>query len=65
VVEIFQRSLPVVVKCRDRIGRKDLKGLEGFAEKHDSPLQIVVTKEKLDADESIVMVPLWLFLLMC
>lgn len=65
VVEIFQRSLPVEVKYRDRIGRKDLKGLEEFAEKHDSPLQIVVTKEKLDLDGSIVMVPLWLFLLMC
>jgi predicted AAA+ superfamily ATPase len=55
----------VEVKYRDRIGRRDLKGLEEFAEKHDSPLQIVVIKEKLDLDGSIIMVPLWLFLLMC
>lgn len=65
VIEILQKPLPIEVKYRDRIDRKDLRGLQELSKKFKPSLQIAITKEKLDLNESTVFTPLWLFLLMC
>lgn len=65
VVDMLQKPIPIEVKYRDRIGRKDLKGLLEFSEKHRTPFQAVITREKLDLNGNVVFIPLWLFLLMC
>jgi len=65
VIEMLQKPLPIEVKYKDRIDQKDLKGLEELSKKYKPPLQIAVTKEKLDLNENTVFAPLWLFLLMC
>jgi len=65
LIELYQKSIPIEVKYRDTIDRKDLKGMLEFSEKHKTPFQLVITKEKLDLNTHIIFVPLWLFLLMC
>lgn len=65
VVDMLQKPIPIEVKYRDKIDRKDLKGLLEFSEKHKTPFQAVITREKLDLNGNTVFIPLWLFLLMC
>jgi predicted AAA+ superfamily ATPase len=65
IIEILQKPIPIEVKYRDKIDKRDLKGLLEFSKKHKSPFQIAITREKLDLNENIIFIPLWLFLLMC
>jgi predicted AAA+ superfamily ATPase len=65
VMELLQKPIPVEVKYRDSFDEKDLKGLNLFNESHEPPLSIVVTKDKLDLRGKTILIPLWLFLLMC
>jgi len=65
VVELLRKPVPIEVKYRNSIDRKDLKGLLEFSKKHETPLQVVITRDKLDMNGNIVFIPLWLFLLMC
>ena len=65
VVDMLQKPIPIEVKYRDKVDRKDLKGLLEFSEKHKTPFQAVITREKLDLSGNTVFIPLWLFLLMC
>ncbi|MCL6579456.1 MAG: ATP-binding protein [Candidatus Bathyarchaeota archaeon] len=65
IVDMLQKPIPIEVKYRDKIDRKDLKGLLEFSEKHKTPFQAVITREKLDLSGNTVSIPLWLFLLMC
>jgi len=65
VVEMFRKPLPIEVKYRDRIEKRDLRGLLEFSKKNKPPFQILVTKEKLDLNNNIIFIPLWLFLIMC
>ena len=64
VMEMFQKPLPIEVKYRDEIRRKDLKGLLEFSTEHKTPFQMVVTRERLDLKDNIIFIPLWLFLIM-
>jgi len=65
VFERFRKPLPIEVKYRDRIEKRDLKGLLEFSKRYRPPLKMVVTRERLDLNDNIIFVPLWLFLMMC
>ncbi|MEM2122193.1 MAG: ATP-binding protein [Candidatus Bathyarchaeia archaeon] len=65
VFNLRQKPIPIEVKYKDTINTKDLKGISEFSEIHKTPFQILVTKEKLDIENNTILVPLWLFLLMC
>jgi predicted AAA+ superfamily ATPase len=65
VAELSQRPIPVEVKYRETVDERELRGLTEFARTHRPPLNIVVTKERLDVSDNTVFIPLWLFLLMC
>ncbi|MGF3522124.1 MAG: ATP-binding protein, partial [Candidatus Bathyarchaeia archaeon] len=65
ILEIHQKPIPIEVKYKDTIDKKDLKGIQDFAETHKTPLQIIITKEKLDIENNTILTPTWLFLLMC
>ena len=65
VVELQQKPIPIEVKYKENITKKDLRGLEEFEKKHKNPFSIVVTRNKLEMKEKRVFIPLWLFLLMC
>ncbi len=59
--------LPIEVKFKSKVDKKELKGLFSFMDKYNCKNGIVVTKNSLDSIESegkeIHMVPIWLFLL--
>ncbi|MBS7619321.1 ATP-binding protein [Candidatus Bathyarchaeota archaeon] len=65
VMELLQKPVPVEVKYRDSFDEKDMKGLNMFNESHEPPLSLVVTKERLDLQGKTILIPLWLFLLLC
>jgi len=62
---MFQRPLPIEVKYREKIDKRDLKGLKEFSMRNNSSFQIVVTKERFDQEDRIIFIPLWLFLMIC
>jgi predicted AAA+ superfamily ATPase len=59
--------LPVEVKFKSKVDKKELKGLLSFMDKYRCKNGIVVTKNSLDSLDSdgktILLVPVWLFLL--
>jgi len=67
VLDMRKRLLPVEVKYRTKIGKKELKGILKFMEKFKVKEGIVVTKDLLKKetfkDKEILFVPAWLFLL--
>ena len=65
IVEFLQRPVPIEVKYRDIVDERDLRGLRKFDESHETPFNIIVTKDRLQISDNTVFVPLWLFLLMC
>jgi len=65
VFDLHQKPIPIEVKYRDTIDAKDLKGVLRFSEVHKPAFQILITKEKLDIKDNTILMPLWLFLLMC
>jgi len=65
VMELFQRVIPIEVKYKDSVDKRDLKGLQEFSRNHKPPFQMVIMREKLDYADDILFIPCWLFLLMC
>ena len=66
VVRIGRNMLPVESKHRTRIQKSDLRGIRRFADKFETRVGLVVTDSSMGmADDGIVAVPLWLYLLMC
>ncbi|MFO8050660.1 MAG: ATP-binding protein [Thermoplasmatota archaeon] len=64
---VLSGPIPVEIKYRDHIGKKDLAGLERFMDRFDVETGIVVTRDQLDlngsGDRRILRIPVWLFLL--
>lgn len=67
---VFLRNknlLPIEVKFKSKVDKKELKGLFSFMDKYECKNGIVVTRNSLDSLESngkkISLVPIWLFLL--
>jgi hypothetical protein len=65
IFDPFSKPIPIEVKYSDSIDNKDLRGIKSFFEHHKSPFGIVITKEKLGREDNILLVPSWLFLIMC
>jgi predicted AAA+ superfamily ATPase len=65
----FSLKLPIELKYRKSISSKQLEGLHEYASlkkpSRKPPFSIVVTMDKLDLDNGILFVPMWMFLLLC
>lgn len=62
IIPTTKYPLPIEVKYREKPSRKSI---EAFMGKYKSPFGIEVTKNVLDKRDSVIYVPIWLFLLMC
>ncbi|MCU0799307.1 MAG: ATP-binding protein [Candidatus Thermoplasmatota archaeon] len=64
---VLPGPIPIEVKYRDHIGKKDLEGLQRFMDRFDVSTGIVVTRDELELNGSIprriLRIPVWLFLL--
>ncbi|UCE74525.1 MAG: ATP-binding protein [Methanomassiliicoccales archaeon] len=66
VLEVKKKPIPIEVKYRDDVPDNILKGFNAFLKsKKKCPFGIVVTRNVLKRREDFVIIPLWLFLLMC
>jgi predicted AAA+ superfamily ATPase len=65
VITPYSIALPIEVKYQNDIGNSDLRGLTKFDKKFGSKIALIVTKNELDIQESIVKIPAWLYLIMC
>jgi len=67
IVNIGKKIIPIEVKYREQIGRRDLRGLLKFMEEFNIEKGIVVTKNLLEKrtmdKKEIIFIPAWLFLL--
>lgn len=62
-----ESTIPIEVKYKEEIRKRDMKGLFEFMEKHEVEKAVVVSKEKWDSkrydDKEVIFVPAWLFIL--
>ncbi len=66
VLEVGKEPIPIEVKYRDDIPDNMLKGFNIFLKnKKGCPFGIVVTRNVLQQRGNFVLIPLWIFLLMC
>ncbi len=65
IMELLGKPIPIEIKYRNKIDKKDLKGIENFLNQYPGTFGIVITKDLLQLKENILYVPLWLFLLLC
>lgn len=65
VLDLPQRPLPIEVKYREHVSESDLRGLNSFMEEFKVPFSLVLTKDYLDMQDSIVFMPSWLYMAMC
>ena len=67
VMTLSRRPIPVDVRYRRQVGESDLKGLSRFSARFDPPLAIAVARNdlRLAMGGAAVVIPMWLYLLMC
>lgn len=64
VLKLKNRIIPIEVKYRSRIRKRDIKGLLRFMKKFGVGEGMVLTKDLLKKEENITYMPAWLFLLL-
>jgi predicted AAA+ superfamily ATPase len=65
VIHPWKKAIPIEVKYKARIDEKDLRGLKILNEEFNPPLSLVITKDHLSRRDSIMFIPVWLYLIMC
>ena len=65
VAELPQAAIPIEVKYRENVSMSDLKGLKRFEKRFGAPIMIAITRNQLELKNNIMLVPMWLYLLMC
>ncbi len=55
--------IPIEVKYKDKIKKKELRGLARFLRSFNTKTALVVTKGKFGCEQGLVFIPIWLFLL--
>jgi predicted AAA+ superfamily ATPase len=65
VFDVGPRPLAIEVKFRASIRDSDIEAIRSFIEEHPKGMGLVVTRSTLERRGDIVLVPLWIFLLMC
>ena len=66
VIRLHRRPIPIEIKYRRHVEMSHLKGLSRFSARFDPPLAIAVSRDEARlADDRTVIVPMWLYLLMC
>ncbi len=63
LVVVNDRTIPIEIKYRESITKKDLSNLRHFLKKYKLRKGIVVTKNTLKQDGKILHIPAWMFLL--
>jgi len=65
VLEHNGKPIPIEVKYKNKIDENELKNIKRFIKKYGSGFGICVTKDTFELNGNILMIPTWLFLLIC
>lgn len=67
IIDLNKIIIPIEVKYRERIDPEDKSSIKEFLQeyKEKSPFGIIVTKNLLALEGNILMIPAWIFLLIC
>jgi predicted AAA+ superfamily ATPase len=65
IINPFNKIISTEVKYRENINANEIKGLEQFIEKYNPSISLVITKKDLKINNTIIFIPLWIFLLLC
>lgn len=57
--------IPIEIKYKNKYDDSELKGLNDFMNKFESPFGLVLTKNTYKISDNILHIPLWIFLLLC
>ncbi|MBI4010132.1 MAG: AAA family ATPase [Candidatus Aenigmarchaeota archaeon] len=65
IFEHKNKPIPIEVKYKNKIGGDDLKTIRKFIQNYKSGFGLCITKDTFGIDDKILMLPIWLFLLVC
>ena len=65
VAEVKNKAVPIEVKYKNSFSSDDIKGINSFILEKKGSFGFVITKDVIDKKDSLVFVPLWMFLLLC
>ena len=65
ILEGVKKCIPIEVKYSSDIKRKTINEVNEFAEKHKCPFGLIHTKDTLELKGNTILVPLWMYLLIC
>ncbi len=65
ILDNENRPLPIEVKYSNNIDEREFKTMKRFINEYNSGFGIFVTKDTFGIHENIIMIPIWLFLLIC
>lgn len=59
------RPIPIEIKYRNTINEEDLKLIKKFIKKYNSGFGICVSKDTFGINDKVLIIPTWLFLILC
>lgn len=65
ILSYFDKTVPIEVKYQNKITDDDTLGIRKFIESNNAEWGIILTKNDIGIKENIILLPVWLFLLMC
>ena len=65
ILEHRDKPIPIEVKYRNTIDSADLKSIKEFVKTKKSGFGICVSKDTLELNDTILVIPVWLFLMLC
>ena len=63
VLPIKRRLIPIESKYRSKIPNESVEAVKRFIKEKNSPFGIIITKDEFGLKDSILKIPLWVFLL--
>ena len=66
ILELKKKPIPIEVKYANQINNKTISEIKEFIQNYKSTFGIILTKDTLEQKEGkVLLIPLWLFLIMC
>jgi len=65
IMEFHGIPIPIESKYKNKIEKKVINRVNNFVEEYKCPFGIIITKDTIDLKDNVLLIPLWIFLLIC
>lgn len=65
IMEFHGIPIPIESKYGNKIEKKVINRVNNFVKEYNSPFGIIITKDTIDLKDNVLLIPLWIFLLIC